>query len=160
MSCKNMTKNAEKKALMFRQFQLLSMQHRSIYSKLFFPIYTVCIIIIGVICTYNSIITLYSDAGSVQLGLSLLYLWVAFHIFSIIIFVYGILADVYKVSNGVLEELKTNVKFAKSRWFKRFVRTCPIIRIYIFGTNFIDELTPLNLENFVVDQTVSLLLLN
>jgi len=161
MRIQKVTNKTQKKGLEFRELQLMCIQYRHIYSKYFLSINTVCIIILATLCLYNTIATAVDDGeGSKQLGMSILYFWCTIGTATCLVINYGILADVQAFSDSVLREVKSKLEFKQSRWFTRFLKSCPVLRIYIGGSNYFENLTPLNLWSFVVDQTVSLLLLN
>ncbi|CAL8133409.1 unnamed protein product [Orchesella dallaii] len=157
LNSKAVDKNTMKEVMTFRELQVLALQYRKLNCSYFLTTYTLSTTMLAVICLYSSISA--AESGSVQLGLSMLYLWCAFSNCFIILFIYGIFADVFRVSKRVQREMNCKVEFKKNKWYTRFLKTCPPIRIFIGGTNFFDELTPLTLEDFVVNQTVSLLLL-
>jgi len=52
-----------------------------------------------------------------------------------------------------------SVVLKDKKLLQKYLRTISPIKVYIGYANYFDELTPLNLFNFAVDQTVSLLLL-
>jgi len=158
---KQVTEKTQKKFLEFRELQLMAIQYRLIYSKYFLNVNTVSIIILAVLCLYNSITAAVEDGeGSKQLGLSILYFWCAIASALVLLIDYGILGDVHAFSEKALKELKSKIELKQSKWCSKFLKSCPVIRVYIGGSNYFEKLTPLNLWNFVVDQTVSLLLLN
>ncbi len=45
-------------------------------------------------------------------------------------------------------------------WFNKFLRSCQTIKVYVGSVNFVEDLTPLNIEDFVARQTASLMLLD
>ncbi|CAL8128263.1 unnamed protein product [Orchesella dallaii] len=158
---KTVTSTTRNKVMEFRELQIFAIHYRLINSSYFLGFHTFCLIIVGVICLYNTIIWAQNpDASSVQLGLNVLYLWCSFVTIFITVFIYGILADVYKISKQVEKAMNCNEKLKTDKWLTRFLKTCPPIRVFIGGSNFLDELTPLTLEDFVISQTVSLLLMN
>ncbi|CAL8121156.1 unnamed protein product [Orchesella dallaii] len=149
-----------KKILMFRELQLLCIQHRAIYSKYFVVANTICVITLAILCLNNSIVAAFDPMGGMQqLGFDLLYLWCTFGTGLVLVTMTGILSDVYRVSKSLRRNLNGNVELKRNCWFKRFLQSCPILRIYIAGNNFVDELTPLTFENFVIMETVDILLL-
>ncbi|CAL8127975.1 unnamed protein product [Orchesella dallaii] len=163
---KEMTKNGtllKKQTLAFRELQLMSIVYRDIYSKFFLVVLMISCTIMQVVCLYNTV-TVFAKGGykdeSFQIGLNLVYFWCTFLAIFIIVVMFGILADVYCVARNVHEEISGTVDLKRSKWFVRFLKSCPVLRIYLGGSNFLDEMTPLTCEDFAIDQTVSLLLLN
>ncbi|CAL8121154.1 unnamed protein product [Orchesella dallaii] len=160
MNCSKISRIQRKKILSFREIQLLCIHHRAIYSKYFVGASTICIISLAILCLNNSIVAAFDPgAGKQQLGFDLLYLWGTFGTGLVLVTMTGILSDVYKVSKYTRRQMSTNLVLKRNIWFKRFLKSCPIIRIYIAGNNFVDELTPLTFENFVIMETVDILLL-
>ncbi|CAL8140564.1 unnamed protein product [Orchesella dallaii] len=148
----------------FRELQIIGILHREVYSSYALPVSMICCISMQIVCLFNTITVLLKENGKeteedLQIGLNLVYLWCTFVAASAILVLFGILADVYKVGRHVHSELNSLFELKRSKRFRRFLKSCPILRVYIGGSNFIDELTPLTAENLAIDQTVSLLLL-
>lgn len=74
---------------------------------------------------------------------------------------FGVKAQIYLVSS----ELKTKHRNAvlrnllQNKWFNRWVKSCPDLKVKIGSVNYVDKSTPLHLLSFCLDQVVSLLLL-
>ncbi|CAL8098615.1 unnamed protein product [Orchesella dallaii] len=149
----------------FRELQVMEIEYREIYSRTIVVVTLLCAIVMQVVCLFNTVTVLLQDSnetdsdGSLQIGLNLVYFWCTIVAACAIVVFLGILADVYSVAKKVHEEIGSCVALKKNKWFCRFFRSCPILRIYLGGSNFLDELTPLTCENFAIDQTVGLLLL-
>ncbi|CAL8140561.1 unnamed protein product [Orchesella dallaii] len=148
----------------FRELQIIGILHREIYCSYVLPVSLICCILMQVVCLYNTITVLLKENGKqtdedLQIGLNLVYLWCTFLSAIAILVLFGIMAGVYKVGRQVHSELDSFFELKRSKWFRQFLKSCPILRVYIGGSNFIDGLTPLTAENFAIDQTVSLLLL-
>ncbi len=118
-----------------------------------------CLIAMQVACLHNSI-ALFSgkDTGG-PIWYNLLYVWGEVVIFSMIMFVFGILADVNNVSIEVNKKINGSLELKRIKWFKRWIRSYPVQKIYFWESNFMDRLTPLNIQSFAVTQTVNLMLL-
>lgn len=142
----------------FRKLQLLLGTYRNIYSKSMVGILTAGVVVLQVIFLFNTI-ALTKEGASNQLAMYLLNLWASIMGAFILIFIFGSLADVYTYSEGVSESINGKVSLMKNKWFRRYHKSCPTLRIYFGGSNYLDGLTPLNLVEFTIDQTVSLLLL-
>ncbi|CAL8133525.1 unnamed protein product [Orchesella dallaii] len=150
--------DARKKVTEYRAFQVLAAHHRSVYSAYFLSIYSICMTVVAIVCLYSTIMAAY-EKESVQLGLNLLYFWCTFVTAFILVFIIGILADVYRVSKRVNQKMNGQAHLKRNKWYRKFSKASPRIRIYIGGSNFFDELTPLTLESFAITQTINLLLL-
>ncbi|CAL8136658.1 unnamed protein product [Orchesella dallaii] len=94
-----------------------------------------------------------------QIGLNLLYFWCAFVAMFMIVVIFGMLADVYCKAKQVDEDMNGTVSLKRNKWFRKFLKSAPVLRVYLCGTNFLDEMTPLTCEDFAIGQTVSILLL-
>jgi len=109
-----------------------------------------------------NIISLYSSfklSSALPVPMLIFYVLAAFDCAFVILVVYGGLSDVYKTSKRLNKELNGNVEMQVNRWFRTFFKSCQLIKAHFGETCFIDELTPLIFEAFVIQQTVSLLLL-
>lgn len=145
--------------LTWRQVQLLSNEYRRIFSKRLVGIFTAVISTVTIVSLYNSITVLKGgDATGGSFGYTMLYAWASV-VGSFLLFTNnGVSADVYKTSKEVQNRLKK--KFRQDKWIRRWLLSCPYIKIYFGSSNFFDDLTPLILLDFVIDQTVSLLLMS
>lgn len=77
----------------------------------------------------------------------------------IILIIFGSFAKVIHESKHLHRNLKGDTQLQKNRWFKRFWRSCQIIKIYLGRTNYFEDVTPLKIEDFVIQQTVNLMLM-
>lgn len=71
---------------------------------------------------------------------------------------YLIMGSVHEDCLSTLRAVKANSKMEMKGWLKRFHVSCNPVRIKA-GQNYIDRLTPLNIQDFVLNQVVTLLLL-
>ncbi len=147
-----------KTTLLYRQLQVMAVQYRLNYSRLMIGISIPCALVMETVCLYNTISLISGRGGNDSLGYNLLYAWTGIMLMVNIVFMLGLLAEVFNTSTEVLRMLNANPKLRRNQWFRRWLRSCPVLKIYIGGTNYLDRLTPLTLEEFVIDQTVSLLL--
>lgn len=69
---------------------------------------------------------------------------------------YHYFGEVYGLSSENLARLK---KSKKAREIQRFLASCPPLRVYFGGFNFFDSTTSLVFQQFLVDRTVDLLLI-
>ncbi|CAL8136191.1 unnamed protein product [Orchesella dallaii] len=151
-----------KESFAFRELQLMSIAYREVFSKSLLAVLMMSCTIMQIVCMYNTVTVLARSGwkeANFQIGLNLLYFWCTFLAMFVIVVILGMLADVYVVANKVNESISGTVTLKRSKWFVRFLKSCPVLRIYLFGTNFLDEMTPLTCEDFAIGQTVSLLLL-
>ncbi len=145
--------------LLYRQLQVMAIQYRLNYSRVMIGISIPCVIAMETVCLYNTISLVSGRRANDSLGYNLLYAWTGIMLLLNVILMFGMLADVFNVSTKVLETINAKPEFRKSPWFRRWLRSCQVLKIYFGGTNYLDRLTPLTLEDFVINQTVSLLLL-
>jgi len=75
-----------------------------------------------------------------------------------IIFVFGVLGNVYGTSETMIEEAKKVVELQEDAWFRRVLKSCPKQKIRFGEVNYLDSLTPFTLINFSVSLTVNMLL--
>ncbi len=83
-----------------------------------------------VACLNNSV-ALFSgkDTGG-PIWYNLLYVWAQVMIFSVIVFVFGIQADVYYVSIEVHKKINGRTEMKTYKWFKKWIKSCPPLKIY------------------------------
>lgn len=141
-------KRLDHEALNMRKLQLMLVQYRYIYSK------SMCILFLETSCLYNSIDSIRKGI-SIFAGLNFLYLWCGFAFALNVVLIFGTLANVHQNSKRIIGALKAKPEFGKSKWFNKWVRSFPVLRVYMGGTNYLETLTPLVMESFVVSQTVS-----
>ncbi len=75
---------------------------------------------------------------------------------------FGFAGRIYSVSQSVNKNVDWIVRKnwrRRGSWARKFWISCPTLKIQIFSTNFIDVSTSLNLNQFCVDKTISLILL-
>ncbi len=110
-------------------------------------------------CLYNSIAFLSGKETGGAIWYDLMCAWFEVVIIFVIIFVFGFLADVYNVSQQALQKINGRHELKKHKLFGRWLKSCPVFKIFFGGSNYLDRLTPLNIQDFAVNQTVSLMLL-
>ncbi len=151
--------NKLKATLLYRQLQVMAIEYRLIYSRLMIGTIIPCVIAMETVCLYNTILLVSGRSSNDSMGYNLLYAWCGVVLLGNIIFMLGMLAAVFNVSTEVLRKLSAKPELRKNSWFRRWLRSCQVLKIYFGGTNYLDRLTPLAVEDFVINQTVSLLLL-
>ncbi|CAL8136660.1 unnamed protein product [Orchesella dallaii] len=165
LSKKELTSNGtllKKETVAFRELQLMSIAYREIYSKYLLAVLMICFTLMQIVCLYNTITVFGTGAWqkeNFQIGLNLLYFWCAFVAMFMIVVIFGMLADVYCKAKQVDEDMNGTVSLKTNKWFRKFLKSAPVLRVYLCGTNFLDEMTPLTCEDFAIGQTVSILLL-
>lgn len=150
--------NIQDRFTAYRQLQILSLEYRNCFSRVMLAIATSGYLVVGTVSLYNTIQFVSGRDTTGSLEYNLIYMWGGVAALLDIIFMNGLLAGVYKASLAVQSCLNANLQLKRSRWFRKWLRSCQVLRVYFGGTNYFDELTPLNLLDFVIDQTVSLLL--
>lgn len=66
---------------------------------------------------------------------------------------------IFKTSKALIENKRTIMCLKIQRAQRRQIRSWRVLRMYMGSTNYYDETTPLNLGDFCVQQTVTLLIL-
>ncbi len=146
--------------LYYRQIQIISIHYRLNVSQFKLGCAIPCFLAMQTACLYNSIAFLSGKDTGGPVWYALAFLWAEVVLIGVTVFVFGILADVYNVSSRAQNKINGRPELMKNKWVKRWVKSCPILKIYFGGSNFFDQLTPLNIQNFAINQTVSLMLLN
>ncbi len=145
--------------LIYREIEVMSTEYRRLYSRYMTADVLVSVIIVHTISLYACI-----NFG-IELPLSMFFMFVlaALNTGVVLIFMYTSLANVYKASKYVLEvQLKTGkdeLMMRQNARFRRFRRSCKVVKVYIGNSNYVEPLTPLTMEQFAIDQTISLMLL-
>ncbi len=148
-----------KLTLLHRQLQLPSIQYRLNLSRFSIGCGILGYIMSQVACLYNSITFLSGkDTGS-PIWYDLVYGWSEIICIAFVIFVFGILADVNNVSQQVQQKINGRHELKRNKRFKRWFQSCPVFKIYFGGSNYFERLTPLNIQNFAINQTVSWMLI-
>ncbi len=77
-----------------------------------------------------------------------------------VIFCYGMKAQVFSVSTALKTQDKNYImrNLLRSKWFQRFFRSCPQLKVKIGSVNYIDEFTPLSIISISLGQLVNFLL--
>lgn len=140
--------------LMYRELEVLSAEYRELYSC-----YMTADVLVSVMFVHT--ISLYACFKfGIELPLSMFFMFLlsAVNCGIVLVCMYTSLANVFVASKFVLEvKLKTGK--CNSPWFRRYLNSCKIMKVYIGKTNFVEPLTPLTVEQFSIEQTISLMLL-
>lgn len=140
--------------LIYREIEVMSTEFRRLY----------CSMIAGVLVSVMLIQTI-SLYAIVKLGFELpLPMFIVFftagsNAVLVLVYMYSSLAEVFTASQNVLEiKLKTG-NIHPSPWFRRYLKSCKIIKVFIGSTNYAEPSTPLTVKDFCIGQTISLMLL-
>ncbi len=148
-----------KLALLHRQLQIVSIHYRLCLSRFSIGCGILVYIAMQSACLYNSIWFIAGKDTGGPIWYNLVYAWTEIIAIAVVIFVFGILADVNNVSQRVQQKINRQYELKRNKWFKRWFKSCPTFKIYFGGSNYMDRLTPLKIQNFAIQQTVSLMLL-
>ncbi len=156
---KDDSSNLLKLALFHRQLQIMSIHYRLNLSQFQIGCTIPCFIAIQTACLYKTLSWLSGKDTGGPILYNLLCLSSEVCIVFMTIFGFGILANVHKASMDVQRKINRKSDLKRNKWFKRWLKSSPVLKIYFGGSNFLDRLTPLNLQNFAISQTVNLMLL-
>ncbi len=143
--------------LVYREVELMSTEYRNLYSYYMTAVVMICVI-------FQHIITLYAclEFGmKLPLPSYLLFLITTVNDGVVLVGMYSTLSNIFTTSQDILEKqlrLATG-KTAMSPYFRRYHKSCKILKVYIGSSNFVEPLTPLVVEEFCIQQVISLLLL-
>ncbi len=144
--------------VILREIQVISNEYRRIYSKYMTAYVLISIIVVHITSLYGCI----HFGFELPLPMFLLFLLATIDSGTIIVVMYTSLANVFKASTHVFEnELKQgkgSTVHQKYYWFRKYLKSCQIVRVFVGDTNFVEKLTPLVVEKFAIDQTISLVL--
>ncbi|XP_035716515.1 uncharacterized protein LOC118439372 [Folsomia candida] len=82
---------------------------------------------------------------------------VAVDLFVVIHVIFHSLSDLFEVSVGFLDEMKLYHKFGNRKWFKKFLKSCPPLKLTIGDGQYFDRMTALGIWQYCVDQLITLL---
>jgi len=151
--------NVTKQLMKYRQLQILSRCHNVINQNVLIVLRIFILEVSVTICFYALIsmglqvsilrLIIFVCGGPLAAALIVMYTTFMGHIYSVSGLVNGV------IKNRIL----VNVPVRKrSKWFGRFMRSCKPLKCHIGYTNYVDNLTPLNLLSFCFVQIANLLL--
>ncbi len=147
-------------SLMFREIEVMCNEYRSLYSYSVISHCIVCMMIFHTLSFYACI----KFGLDLPLSMFLFFSSAALNICVVVLCMYTSMANVVRASTFVLKvKLRSamgNGTMRPSPWFRRYLKSCKILKIYVGNTNFVEPMTPLIVEQFSIQQTASLLLLN
>ncbi len=153
------TTDLRKLTLFHRQLQIMSTHYRLNISQFQLGFAIPSFIAIQTACLFNTVSFISGKDTGGPIWYNLLYAYLAVVFVFGIIFQFGILANVFKVSKRVQGQIKRNHELCRNRWFKKWFKSCPTFKIYFGGSNYLEPRTPLIIQDFVIHQTVNLMLL-
>lgn len=144
--------------MIYRELQIMAALHREIYSRYMTQAVLASFITMHIIGVYACV----KFGTQMPIPMFFTFVNVSAVAMFMIVYVYTCLANVYLTSKNLLLSCKSlggNDKASKRSlgWFKRFTASCRILRIDIGYANFVDETTPLEVENFCASQTAGLM---
>lgn len=139
--------------LLYRQIQILSGHHNSIHQRLIVTTMINATVFTQSICIYCLV-----SLENLPWMNKLFFTMMGFDCFCTIVMLCGALADVYDVSSKLLNYLCR--RHRRNPWLYRFHKSCRPIKMHFGITNFMEKLTPLNLQQFSFLQTANMLLVN
>ncbi|CAL8092348.1 unnamed protein product [Orchesella dallaii] len=146
--------------LVYRQLQILNRYYNIIQQNILLTS-TLVLVTNGLIV---SAYVMLSNGSNVTILQIIMFLNGGSNCFLVILIQIGAMAKLYGESTRVIQNLKKSVTQGevsgkKQKWIERYLKSLTPLRVAVGSVNFIDELTPINLLNFCVNQIVSLLLL-
>ncbi|CAL8127517.1 unnamed protein product [Orchesella dallaii] len=140
----------------YRIIQTMAHVFNGIYQKWAIVI----LLIFQTIVQINGFCSVIRFGKEMEVAENALFLITAFNAVSIILIVYGSAAHVNLCSAGVIKSFKrVTTKMGRERkWWIRFVRSCPDVKIRFGATNHIYQLSPINYMDFNINQTVTVLI--
>ncbi len=147
--------------LILREIEVMSNEYRNLYSYSYTAPGIVCMMFIHILSLYACI----KFGYVLPLYMLLFFSLCALDSCVVVLCMYNSMANVVRASTFVL---KIQLRFGMgskdalrlSPWFRRYLKSCKLVKIYVGSTNFVEPLTPLLVEQFFIEQTVSLLLLD
>lgn len=146
----------------YREIQIFSQAFNEVHQRLVLTASILCAIANRTILLYNLICTEFSVGTIPYL---LLFLTLLVDLVVITLYMYGMMAELSRDSENMIDKLflcrgkKINTSSKATAWLKRFHRSCQPIKVQFASGNWLEPLTPLNIEDFVISQTTNLLLL-
>lgn len=140
----------------FRQLQLMLLWFREITSQLVIQTIAGVAVIVGV---FGLFVVFKATAGKLEMPWLVTFFTVQCLLccLFLIVVAFKYLGKIYHTS--VIEKAKV-CQPKRNKLLRTFVASCPVQRIYIGQLNYLENGTSLIISNYVIEQAVSLLLLN
>ncbi len=145
--------------IMLREIEVISNEYRRLYSYSAISPCIVCAMLLHILTFYACI----KFGLGLPLAMYLFFSLAALNTCVVVLCMYTSMANVVRASTFVLEvKLRSGMgkNMVRSPWFRRFLKSCKIVKIYVGSVNFVEPMTPLVVEQFSIQQTVNLLLLD
>lgn len=140
-------------AIMYREIQILVTMFNDIHESFTISSTMVVTIILQLVSMYTIVKTEFTISN---IPIIVVFLLLIINIFMFMFCSLDIMGDVLEVSKGIVGELKLK---ERTHWLKRFHKSCFPLKIKFGASNFVEKITPLNCENFVIVQTSNALLM-
>lgn len=145
---------------LYRQIQIFATLLNDIQQRLIFPsLMLECTVALGV----GLAILVHTPATSDNIPIFVVILLACLDMLLFLLFCLGVLAGVYKASRVTSEKLKSDlpniIGGLQRKWTRKFLMSCGVLKMKFGGSNFVEELTPLNCLSHAIDLTVQVLLL-
>ncbi|CAL8092345.1 unnamed protein product [Orchesella dallaii] len=146
--------------LVYRQLQILNRFYNVIQQNV---LLTSTLVLVTNGCIISTYVML-SNGSNVTVLQMFQFLNGGSNCFLVILIQIGAMAKLYGESTRVIQNLKKSmtqreISGRKRKWIQRYLKSLTPLRVAVGSVNFIDELTPITLLDFCVNQIVSLLLL-
>lgn len=142
--------------MFYRKTQLLNAKFNHIHQKMISSSGILGITIIQISCWY---LLLKSEWSVVNLPLISVFLLCACNSTIVNLTVIAVMGNLVTMSIKILHIVKWKRSgFGRNMWVRRFHLSCVPLKIKFGDSNYFDQLTPLNIQNFAITQTVNLLL--
>ncbi|CAL8132758.1 unnamed protein product [Orchesella dallaii] len=146
--------------LVYRQLQILNRYYNVIQQNVLISSTLVLVTNGFIISTY----VMLSNGRNVTVLQLFMFLNGGSNCFLTILIQIGAMAKLYRESDKTIKELKRNLAKGKMigmkcNWIRRYLKSLTPLKVAVGSVNFIDELSPITLLDFCVNQIVSLLLL-
>ncbi len=151
-------RNVEYSWLKMREIQVMLNRCCGIYSGFVLPSIAAGGMFAQVATLYLSIDLVRNGQVGDQKAMMIACTWVAFAMALVFWFVYGALGDVSNVGKRERRKFKGCRWLMEDKWFRRAVKGYPLLGIRLGEYSVLNRMTPLNIENMVVEQTVNFLL--
>ncbi|CAL8068823.1 unnamed protein product [Orchesella dallaii] len=153
-------KQAQKHLPLYRQIQILNRYYNVIQKNGLIIAHEYTLIIAIII----SVVTLLSLGSNVSLPEFIMHGLSGVDAAIVLVVCNTIMGQMYSASKQFCTKkkdhiLSNQVGNVQRRWIQRYLKSCAVLKCNVGDVNFIEELTPLVMLDFCINQTVSLLLL-
>jgi len=139
---------------LLRELQILVNNHNFVYKNS-----TVSCLLFTVLGGAISLYASLSLGNFLSTERKFIYGTMSFDVFFVMMLLFGILGSIHEASESLLHLLKDSFLFMSKPENRRVVRSCPVLKIYLGDSNFVERVTPLHCQSFMLQRTVDLTLL-